>query len=180
MSRSRRAGTNAIQLFLILAGFVLLAYYLTVSLTSRDFLWFVRRFQDEAARIVVYQSGQAAEYLPGQPGYDELASAVKTSLAEGFARLTSTGFSAQTLQDAYAQQVTLEVFFAQPIEIHTWFPTGRTTQVLFPVTGPHAEPPIVLLGDKGKYRAGAPVLNSNEPILEALEALGVDWQLPAD
>lgn len=175
MSRSRRAGTNAIQLFLILAGFVLLAYYLTVSLTTRDLLWFLNRFQDEPTRIVVYQSGQRTEFLPGESGYDELAAAAKTSLAEGFARLSSTGFSARTLEDARTKQVTLEVFFAHPVEIHTWFPTGRTTQMLFPITGPHAEPPIVLLGEKGKYRAGAPVLKSSEPILSALRNLGFDW-----
>jgi hypothetical protein len=32
---------------------------------------------------------------------------------------------------------------------------------------------FVLLGDRGQYRAGAPVLNSNRPILEALDALGL-------
>ena len=175
MSRSRRSGTNAIQLFIILAGFVLLAYYLMVSLTSRDLLWFWRRFHDQPSRIVVYQTGQNTEFLPGEAGYDELSNAVQASLADGFARLTSTGFSEQTLQKAHTQYVTLEAFFAHPVEIHTWFPTGRTTQTLFPITGPHAEPPIVLLGDRGHYRAGAPVLNTNEPILKALEALGFHW-----
>jgi hypothetical protein len=149
-----------------------LAYYLTVSLTSRDLLWFVRRFQDQPSRIVVYQPGQQSEFLPGQTGYEELAAAAQASLAQGFARLTTTGYSEQTLQNAYTQQVTLEVFFSQPVEIHAWFPTGRTTQMLFPITGPHAEPPIVLLGDQGRYRAGAPVLNTNEPILKILHSLG--------
>ncbi len=172
MSQHQRSGANAVQLFLLLAGFVLLAYYLMVSLTSRDLLWFLRGFQDEPTRIVVYHSGQPTQYLPDQTGYDELSTATKASLAEGFARLSSTGFSDKTLQKAHTQYVTLEVFFAHPAKIHTWFPTGRTTMMLFPITGPHAEPPIVLLGDQGHYRAGAPVLNTNEPILEALEALG--------
>jgi hypothetical protein len=44
--------------------------------------------------------------------------------------------------------------------------------MLFPISGPHAQPPIVLLGDRGQYRAGAPVLNSNRPILEAVDVLG--------
>ena len=175
MSQRQRSGANAVQMFLLLAGFVLLAYYLMVSLTSRDLLWFLRGFQDQPTRMVVYQAGQPTEYLPDQTGYDELAAAVIASLAEGFARLSSTGFSEETLQKAHTQYVTLEVFFAHPAKIHTWFPTGRTTMMLFPVTGPHAEPPIVLLGDQGHYRAGAPVLNTNEPILEALEALGLYW-----
>jgi hypothetical protein len=174
MSRSRRGGANAIQLFVLLAAFVLLAYYLMVSLTSRDLLWILSRFRDEPSHIVVYQNGQRTEFRPGQPGYEELATAAKASMAEGFARLTSTGFSEETLQSAYNQYLTLEVFFAHPVEIHTWFPTGRTTQILFPISGPHAQPPIVLLGDEGHYRAGAPVLSNNRPIVEALGALGFD------
>lgn len=172
MRRPRRVRTNVIQLLVLMAGFVLLAYYATVSLTARDLLWFLREFKDQPSRIVVYNAGQRTELLPGQAGFDELAVAVQTSLAQGFARLTSIGFSEQTLQNAYTEHVTLEVFFDQPVRLHAWFPTGRTTQMLFPITGRHSEQPIVLLGDDRQYRAGAPVLNTTEPILEALEALG--------
>jgi hypothetical protein len=173
MKRSvRKAGTNTIQLLLVFVGFVLLAYYATVTLTTRDPLWFLGRFQGQPSRIVVYHTGQRTELRPGQPGFDELAGAVQTSLAEGFARLSSTGFSEETLQDAYARQVTLEVFFDGPVELHTWFPTGRTTQMLFPITGRHSEQPLVLLGEGGEYRAGAPVLNTVEPVREALQSQG--------
>jgi hypothetical protein len=173
MKRSvRKAGTNTIQLVLVFVGFVLLAYYATVTLTTRDPLWFLGRFQGQPSRIVVYHAGQRTELQPGQPGFDELASAVQTSLGEGFAHLSSIGFSEGTLQDAYTLYVTLEVFFAQPVELHTWFPTGRTTQMLFPITGRHSEQPLVLLGEDGNYRAGAPVLNTAEPIHQALQSLG--------
>jgi hypothetical protein len=171
MRRTRQVRTNAIQLLLLMVGFVLLAYYATVSLTARDPLWFLREFKDQPSRIVVYNAGQRTELLPGQAGFDELAVAVQTSLAQGFARLTNIGFSEETLQNAYIQSVTLEVFFAQPVRLHAWFPTGRTTQMLFPITGRHSELSVVLLGDRRQYRAGAPVLNTTEPILEALEAL---------
>jgi hypothetical protein len=101
-----------------------------------------------------------------------LADAIQISLAEGFARLSNLGFSEGSLQDAYAQYITLEIFFDGPIELHAWFPTGRTTQMLFPITGRHSGMSVVLLGDEGQYRAGAPVLNSTEPIREALKTLG--------
>jgi hypothetical protein len=169
---SRKGGTNTIKLVLVLVGFVLLAYYATVTLTTRDPLWFLRGFQGWPFRIVVYHAGQRTELRPGQPGFDELAGAVQISLAEGFARLSNIGFSEQTLKDAYTRYVTLEVFFTRPVELHTWFPTGRITQMLFPITGRHSEQPLVLLGEDGSYRAGAPVLKTAEPIHEALQSLG--------
>jgi hypothetical protein len=131
--------------------------------------------EDRPTRIIVYQAGQRAELGPGDPGFEELVDAVQTSLAAGFARLSNTGFSEQTLREAYSQQVTLEVFWEHPVELHAWFPSGRTTQMLFPITGRHSEMSIVLLGDAGKYRTGAPALETMEPIHDALRSLGYDW-----
>jgi hypothetical protein len=159
-------------LLILLVGFVILAYYLSVSSTARDPLWFVKGFRDDASLIIVYHAGQRTELLPGQAGFDELAGAVQTSLSQGFARLSNIGFSAQSLQDAYQRDVVLEVFFERPITMHAWFPVGRTTQMLFPITGRHSEQPIVLLGDGGQYRVGAPVLETTEPIREALKSGG--------
>ena len=169
---SRSAKTNTGQLLILLVGSVLLSYYVIVSLTSRDLLWFLRRVEHQPSRIVVYHAGQRTELLPGQAGFDELASAVQTSLAQGFARLSNLGFSETSLQDAYTRYVTLEVLFDQPVEMHTWFYPGRTTQMLFPITGRHSEMSVVLLGDGGHYRPGAPVLKTTEPIREALKSLG--------
>ena len=150
----------------------MLGAYGMISMTSRDPLWFLRGFEDRPSRIVVYQGGQRTEFLPGQAGFAELAEGVEASLTQGFARLTNTGFSDNTLQNAYTQYLTLEVFWDQPVDLHAWFHTGRTTQMLFPITGPHSELSIVLLGDGGNYRAGAPALNSLEPVHEALRSLG--------
>lgn len=173
--RAKGGGTNTLVLVALLLGIVALGYYATVALTSRDPLWFLRGVEDRPARFVVYRAGQHTALGPGDPGFAELVDAVQTSLAGGFARLSSTGFSEQTLQEAYTQHVTLEVFWDQPIELHAWFPTGRTTQMLFPITGHHAELSLVLLGDAGHYRAGAPVLETMEPIRDALRSLGYDW-----
>ena len=169
---TKKDRTNTIQLLILLVGLVLLGYYATVSLTSRDPLWLSREFKGRPSRIVVYHAGQRAELWPGQVGFDGLAEAVQSSLAEGFARLSNLGFSEGSLQDAYTRYVTLEVFFDRPVELHAWFPTGRTTQMLFPITGRHSEMSVVLLGDTGQYRVGAPVLKSAEPIREALKTLG--------
>jgi hypothetical protein len=164
--------TNSIGLLVLFVSCLVLGGYAMVSVNTRDALWILRGFEDRPSRILVYQEGQRTEFLPGQAGFNELAGAVEASLAQGFARLTSTGFSEQTLQNAYTQHLTLEVFWDQPVELHAWFPTGRTTQMLFPISGPHSEVSLVLLGDGGKYRAGAPALKSTEAIHQALQSLG--------
>ncbi len=97
---------------------------------------------------------------------------MQATLDQGFARLTSLGLSEQSLQDAYTQYVTLEVFFDQPVALRSWFDPGRTTQMLFLITGRHAEMSVVLLGDKGQYRPGAPALKTMELIQESLRTLG--------
>ena len=169
---SGRDSTNTIQLLIIIVGFLLLVYYGFTSLIARDPLWFAGGFRGQASRIVVYHAGQRTELRPGQAGFDELASAVETSLDQGFARLTSIGLSEPSLQDAYTQSVTLEVFYERPIELHTWFVPGRTTQLLFLITGRYSEMSVVFLGQGGEYRSGAPVLETVEPVREAVKSLG--------
>jgi hypothetical protein len=173
MSRPRKKDrTNTISLVILVVGFAVLAYYAITSLTARDPLWFTGQFEGQISRIVVYHAGQRTKLAPEQADFDELADAVQTSLAEGFARLTSLGLSEESQQDAYTKYVTLEVFFERPVELHTWFVTGRTTQMLFLITGRHSEMSVVFLGDEGRYRSGAPVLETMEPIREAVQSLG--------
>jgi len=169
---TRKDSTNTIYLVIVIVGFVLLAYYGMIALTAHDPLWFLGGFYGQPSRIVVYRAGQRTELLPGQAGFDELAGAVQTSLDQGLARTTHLGLSERSLQDAYTRYVTLEVFFDQPVTLHTWFDIGRTTQMLFLITGPYAEMSVVLLGEQGRYRAGAPVLKTLEPIREALKSWG--------
>ena len=170
--QAKKIQTNAITLVIAMFLFVVVAYYGMVALTSRDPLWFLSRFEDQPARIVVYHEGVRTDLQPGDAGFDPLAGAVQESLAAGFRGLSKTGLSEKSLQDAYQQFVTLEVFYARPVELHTFFYTGRVTQMLFPITGRHSEAEIVVLGEDGVYRGGAPVLNDIAPIHETMRALG--------
>ena len=169
---AKGTGTNVVTLILGMILFAVVAYYGMVALTSRDPLWFLGRFEDQPARIIVYHDGQRTDLQPGDEGFDELASAVQESLAAGFRGLTNIGLSEPSLQDAYRQSVTLEVFFARPVALHTFFFTGRVTQMLFPITGRHSEMDIAVLGEDGAYRSGAPALNDIAPIRNAMRALG--------
>jgi hypothetical protein len=165
--------TGPLKMVVLVAGFVLLIAYGTISVTAEDPLWFLDRFQSYPARIVVYHhEGKRTELRPGEPGFDELARAIQASLAAGAERPSGIGFSDASLLDAYSRYVTVEAFFDQPVKLHAWFDTGAPTQMLFPITGRHSELAVVALGNNGRYLASPPALKTVEPIRQALKSLG--------
>jgi hypothetical protein len=173
--RTDRIRTGPVKMIIMVYGFVLLIVYGTISVTAQDPLWFVAGFQSYPARIVVYHhQGQRTELRPRQAGFDELAGAIQASLAAGAERPSGMGFSDASLLDAYNRYLTVEAFFDQPVKLHAWFNTGTPTQMLFPITGRHAELALVLLGNNGHYLASPPALKTVEPIRQALKSLGYD------
>ena len=167
-----RLRTNVGGMLVSVIGFLLLAYYAVTAISARDAFWFLNRFDDKPVRMIVYRAGQKTELLSGDPGFAELADAVRASLASGVARTSGIGLSPGSLQDAYQQYVTLEVFFDRPVKLHAAFNTGYPQQMLFPITGRHSDLNVVFLGVEGQYMAGAPVLNTIEPVRKALQAAG--------
>jgi hypothetical protein len=123
-------------------------------------------------RVVVYNGGSRTEYQPGQPGFNELSGAVNESLNRGVARQSGLGLSPDSLKDAYNRYLTVEVFFSRPVKLHAWFNTHWPTQMLFPISGRHAETAVVFMGSGGIYLSNSPALNTTEPIRAALKALG--------
>jgi hypothetical protein len=173
MPATDRVRTRPLRMILLVIGLVLLIGYGTVSVTSQDLLWFLKRFEYRPARIVVYHhEGKRTELGPGTPGFEELAAAIQASLAAGAERPSGIGFSDASLLDAYSQYVSVEAFFHEPVKLHTWFDTGAPTQMLFPITGRHSELSLVLLGTHGRYLASPPALKTVEPIRQALKSLG--------
>jgi hypothetical protein len=165
--------THPIRMIVLVIGFIGLILYGTIVFTTGDFFWFLKRFGSHPASIVVYyDQGKRIELHPGQPGFDDLASAIQTCLSEGLERPSGIGFSDASLLDAYTRYITVEAFFEQPVQLHAWFDTGPATQMLFPITGRHSEMSLVLLGTRGKYLASPPVLKTIEPLRETLKALG--------
>jgi hypothetical protein len=171
--RTERVRTGPVKMAVLVLSFVLLIVYGTISVTAQDPLWFLNRFRYRPDRIVVYHhEGKRSELWPGDPGFDELAGAIQASLAQGAERPSGIGFSDASLLDAYSQYVSVEAFFNQPVKLHAWFHTGKPTQMLFPITGRHAELSLVLLGNNGKYLVSPPALKTVEPIRQALRSLG--------
>lgn len=173
---TERLQVHLVGMLLSLIGFGVLAVFVTMALAAQDPLWFLKRFEERPTRIVVYSGGRQTVFTPGQSGYDELAEAVRASLAQGVERSSGIGLSAASLEDAYNLYVTVEAFFDRPVKLHAGFNTGWPTQMLFPITGRHSDQPVVFLGKDGQYMANGPVLKTVEPIRDALKSLGFDLQ----
>ena len=163
---------NLVKSLFFFALLIPLIIYFSTASTSNDPAWFQSGFADLPDRRIVYASGQSTELAPGRPGFDLLAEAVRTSLAQGVSTQSNTGLSDVSLQEARSRYTSLEVFFAGPVKLHAWFYTGHPTQMLFPITGRHSDWPIVFLGNAGVYQVNGPVLLTKDPILQALRKLG--------
>jgi len=167
-----KLSTNVFGMLVAVVGFAAVAIYATIAFSAHDVYWFLTGFDERPTRMVVYRAGQRIELQAGQTGFDDLAKAARSSLAQGVSRPSGIGLSEGSLQDAYDLYITLEVFFDRPVKLHAWFNTGSPTQMLFPITGRHSDLNIVFLGVEGTYMSSAPVLNTTEPIRKALQAAG--------
>ncbi len=169
---SQKLRYNLAGLFIGVAGFVAVVVYGSIALAAQDALWFVPGFHDAPAQIIIYKAGARTVLRPGQPGFAELSSAVMDSLNQGVARQSGIGLSPGSLQDAYTQFETVEVFFNHPVKLHTPFFSPEATQMLFATSGRHAELSVAFMGDRGVYYSNSPALNTIEPIRAALKNLG--------
>ena len=170
--RTDKLRTNILSMLLAMVGFGILVGYGTVAISAQDALWFVKKFDALPTRIVVYQEGERTELTAGQPGFAELAEAIRASVAAGVSRPSGMGLSDLSRQDAYQKFVTVEAFFDTPARVHANFNVGRPTQMLFPITGRHSDLNVAFMGADGTYFAGAPILKTTQPIRDALKALG--------
>lgn len=163
---------NILGMLVAVFGFGALAVFLTIALSAQDPLWFTTSFDALPERIVIHRAGQRIELRSGQPGYAEMAEAVRACLAQGSARASGIGLSQGSLDDAFSLYLTVEAFFSRPVKLHAAFNTGAPNQMLFPITGRHSDQPVVFLGKDGTYLANGPVLRTTQPIRDALAALG--------
>lgn len=164
--------TNVPAMLVAVLALLAIVYFGSVALAAQDILWFKRGFAVKPDRVVVYHAGKRSEYQPGQPGFDRLADAIQTSLDRGVSNPSSIGYSEQSFVDAYNLYTTVEAFYHQPVKLHAPFNTGAPDQMLFPMSGRHSDIALVLLAQNGRYQVDGPILNTVEPIRQAMKELG--------
>jgi hypothetical protein len=170
--KTDKVRTNSLRMVLVVIGFLAIMSFLTIIFTTSDPLWFTNSFGERPEKVVVYHDGQKTEYVLGKDGYADLAEGVRLSLAGGVQRPSGIGLSEGSVDDAYNLYTSVEAFFPYPVKVHSWFNTGNPTRMLFLITGRHSDQNIVFMGSKTAYLASGPVLNTIQPLLDAMVKLG--------
>jgi hypothetical protein len=160
------------RLFLVLVIFVLVAVYIVAALGSSDPLWFWPGFNARPDKIIIHRASQETILTPASPGYAELTEALRQTVPKIQGFYASLGLSEGTMQEYKSKDLVVEVFYAQPISIHSPFHFGRPDSLLIPLSGLHSESNVIFGGHEGKYWAGALRLKSTEPLRKAIEELG--------
>lgn len=161
------------SLLLLLAAGTLCALWALPTLGTNDPLWFWPRFAQRAERILVHHQGERLVLRPGEPGFEELNSALNRALSSIVGFNESQGLSEESLRDYYQRFWAVEYFYAQPVVIHSRFATGRPDTILVPLSGRHSGN-LVFLGRGGRYHPGVLVVAGNEEIRAAARSLLTD------
>ncbi len=169
-----KQGSSVLQPLLIFVGAILLIVYLVGALNSGNWLWLLPIQPDyEPARILIRDNGQTTEYRPGVDGFIELAAALDLAFSD-FSNLDliPIGLSDETLQDYNESSLVMEIYYPQDIRFNTIVRMSNVNQLLIPIEGRHAGNRYVFLGADGRWLTGAFVMTNDQPIRDALGALG--------
>lgn len=173
-----KQGSSILQPLLIFLGAVLFIVYLVGALNTGNWLWVLPIQPDyEPARILIRDQGQVMEYRPGDSGFAELAAALNLAFAD-FSNLDliPIGLSDETLQDYNESSLVIEIYYPQDIRFNTIVRMRNVNQLLIPIEGRHAGNRYVFLGADGRWLTGAFVMTNDQPVRDALAALGYTVQ----
>lgn len=173
-----KPGGSVLQPLLIFLGAALLIVYLVGALNTGNWLWMLPIQPDyEPARILIRDHGRTTEYRPGDPGFSELTAALDLAFAD-FSNLDliPIGLSDETLQDYNQSSLVMEIYYPQDIRFNTIVRMSNVDQLLIPIEGRHAGNRYVFLGADGRWLTGAFVMANDQPVRDAIIALGYQAQ----
>jgi hypothetical protein len=115
--------------------------------------------------------------MPGEPAYDDVNAAVNQIVRKIKAK-EPLGISLEMLQEYYDRFSAVEVHYSEPVIIHTIHGFPVADKFLFPQSGHHHDPPVVLAGLQRRpdYRGEVLVLGSREALDEAVDKV---WEAHA-
>jgi len=157
---------------LVIGLFVLALVYLIITMSTNDPAWFLSSFKGEPTRIVIYHQGGRTEITPESADYAALNALLNQSLSRSGGYDEGLGLSPESLQDYRARETVVEVFYAQPVLIHSRFNFGRPDSLLIPLSGRHSEQHPVFGGVQGDYLPGTLNLRDVSALKAKLAELG--------
>ncbi|MDE3090227.1 MAG: hypothetical protein KGJ80_12665 [Chloroflexota bacterium] len=162
---------NLRGMFLALIVVIGVIIFSVGALANDDPLWFLPVFNAAPQRIVVYQGGCRTELIPGQPGFDELTTAINQTLPQYDGFSSTFGMSAESTKETREKERAVEIFYAKPVTIHTPYRFGHPDSIFIPLSSYFADAHSVFGGRAGEYWSGALRLKSIEPIQRAAEMI---------
>jgi hypothetical protein len=149
--------------------------WLGIALPDSDWLWFLPVFNEEASRVHLYRDGEQLVLQPGDWGYEEVNEAVN-QIVRNIRAKEPLGMSLESQQDYYDQFSAVEVYYSEPVLIHTIHGFPKADKFLIPQSGRHFDPPVVFAGMQRRpdYRSSVLVLSSREQLDQAVDAA---WSL---
>ncbi len=148
-----------------------------IALPDRDWLWFLPIFNENAARIYLYRDGERITLTPDDWGYEDVNEAINQIVRHIRAK-EPVGMSPTSQEEFYTRFSAVEVFYTEPVIIHTIQGFPQADKYLFPQSGRHFDPPLVFAGMQNRpdYRGGALVLRSRERLDEAVDAIWAEYE----
>lgn len=173
MDNTKRGG-SVLQPFLMMIAIFAVIAYLVGAMNSGNWLWILPiQPKYEPSRIIVRVNGEVTEYRPGIDGFFELTAAFDAAFAD-FSNLdlVPMGLSEETLQEYDQSSVVVEIQYPEDIRFNTIVRMRNVNRLLIPIEGRHAGNRYMFLGSSERWLTGALVMADDQPIYDALRALG--------
>ena len=172
------ANKNSLRRLLnrLLIGIVVLVGLVWYSIASPDddWLWFIPVFDEQPSRIHLHRDGEQIVLHPGDPSYDEVNEAVNQIVRHIRAK-ESRRTSPEDQEEYYERFSAVEVFYSEPVIIHTKHSFPKADKYLFPQSGGHHDSPAVFAGMQSQpdYREEVLIVESRDRLDEAVDAIWV-------
>lgn len=158
---------------LVLVAAILLIWWVINALNTGNPLWFLP-FQPtyQPSRIIVRDYGTAVTLRPGDDGYDELTEALNETLSDFRNRdLIPIGLGEETLRRYHDEELVVEVYYPEEVRFNTAVRLRGVNQLLIPIDATHDDQNYVFIGSNGQWRAGAMVVESDEPLRQRMREM---------
>jgi hypothetical protein len=161
--------SNPLTILAMLVVLALAVVWLVPAGLSGDIRWFVPGVSEQPREIVIWHDGQQTLIeANSDPDYAAITAAVDEAISHIYGS-SDFGPSPATVHD-YRQSFSIEVFYDQPLQIHSRFNLGHPRQIMVPLTASGYTEGRFFIGADGEYRAAGPITKGLPAVKSAVEA----------